>query len=149
MLKRTRVTKSDTCLTYVLKRRGIDSKITSAKDLKKEHFLNYNETFLEVGSIVVWKSEKARYLFATEITTMNGRPAIFENHEFAGLHFGIVENIETLNGEKIITISDCVRNMNNHSFPTIGLATITDRDTPKSTEVRTPDYLLNYKKLEK
>ena len=149
MLKRTRLNKFDTCLTYVLKRKGIDSKITFAKDLRKEHFSDYKENLVEIGSVVVWKHEKQTHLFATEIMTINSRPALFENHEFTGLHFGIVENIEVLNGEKIITISDCVRNMNNHSFPTITTATITNRDSPKSTEVRTPNYLLNCKKLEK
>lgn len=141
-----RVTKSDSCLTYVLKRAGYSPlPFQEAKDIPKKFYETYEIENLKVGDILVWKYEKTHYLWATEIDTLtDGKPAIVHNNEFAGLHFGIVEHIEYIDDTPVITISDCVRNNNAHSFPTIGLATICLRNEASSkTEVKRPTFILD------
>ena len=58
MLKSVTITKKDTCLTYVLKRTGIDASVEFAEDLEKEFdLIPVKETKLEVGDIIAWKKK--------------------------------------------------------------------------------------------
>lgn len=142
----TRVNKLDSCLTYALKRTGNATSIYQlSKDIPATAYKPFSIDHIHIGQILVWQSAKNHYLWATEIiTTDTGKPAIVMNNEFAGMHFGVIEAIDHKeSGEIIITISDCVRSSNAHSFPTISLATICLRDEAKSkTEVRLPTYYL-------
>lgn len=148
ILKTVRLNKKDTCFSYVLKRVGIKSKTEFAKDILKNTLTPFNIENAEVGKIVVWESSKEYSLLSTEIRTLAGKPTVIKNHEYVGLHFGVIEAIETIKDKQIITISDCIRNSNRYSHPTVDLATITLNDTVKNTEVRVPQYYLNYKKIE-
>lgn len=48
----TTITKKDTCLSYALKRAGIETSVEFAEDLRKEFdFISVNDTKLEVGDI--------------------------------------------------------------------------------------------------
>lgn len=145
VLHDTKLHKNDNCLTYVFKRVGFKTKIRFAKEIPKENIYPYLIDELKVGDIVVWKYRKQYHLWDTEIKTLNGKPVLIKNNEFTGLHFAVVENIEDLGiDNKIITISECVRNDNSYSFPTIKIATITHNDRVGDTEVRVPTYKLNY-----
>ena len=148
ILKPVRLNKRDTCFSYVLKRVGVKSKIEFAKDIPKNALTPFNLNAVEVGNIVVWESAKSHHLYSTEIKTLQGKPALIRNHEFTGLHFGVVEAVDKVDGKQVVTISDCVRNNNSHSFPTILLATLTENEKTKETEARLPQYYLNYKRLE-
>ena len=148
ILKTVRVNKKDTCLSYVLKRVGIKSKTEFAKDIEKSMLVPFDINTVEVGKIVVWESKKTHYLYSTEIKTIAGKPSVIRNHEFVALHFGVIEVIDKINGEDVITVSDCIRNSNCHSHPTIMLSTITKEEKTKDTESRIPEYYLNFKKLE-
>ena len=90
MLQKVRVTKSDSCLTYVLKRAGIRTHIEYAKDIPKEALIPFSIDNVYVGQILVWKSRKSHYLWGTEIQSFNGKPVVIKNNEFAGLHFAVV-----------------------------------------------------------
>lgn len=146
-LKTVRVTKKDSCLTYVFKRIGVKSFIEYAKDIPKEALIPFSLENVYIGQILVWKSRKSYYLWNTEIMSFNGKPVLIKNNEFAGLHFAVVEHIEIINDTKIITVSDCVRNGNSHSFPTIELGTISLTDTTDKTELKLPTYYLDYEQF--
>lgn len=148
LLKPVRLNKKDTCLSYALKRVGITSKIEFAKNIPKSMLSPFKVELAEVGKIVVWESEKTHYLYNSEIRTIQNRPAIIANNEYVGRHFGVIEAVDKVEGEIVITVSDCVRNENGHSFPTIGLCTLTDNEKARSTEAKMPTYYLNKKHME-
>lgn len=146
-MKDVRLTKLDSCLTYAIKRAGLDQDVDFkvALDIPPSMYMPFKISEVYVGQIVVWESKKSHYLWTTEITTLeNGRPALIANSEYAALHFGVVEHIVYGSFGNIITISDCIRNGNAHSFPTISLATICLTEEPLGkTEVRIPTYYLD------
>lgn len=146
-MRNVRLNKLDSCLTYAIKRAGLDQDVDFkvALDIPPSMYMPFKISEVYVGQIVVWESKKSHYLWTTEITTLeNGRPALIANSEYAALHFGVVEHIVYGSFGNIITISDCVRNGNAHSFPTISLATICLTEEPLGkTEVRIPTYYLD------
>ena len=125
VLHPVRLTKKDSCFTYALKRTGQRVHYDKAESIPNDCLLPFDFTILNIGSIIVWKSSKKQYtLIPTEITSFNGKPVIINNLEFTGYHLAVVENIVETETETIIIFSDCVRNENAHSFPSIKLGQI-------------------------
>lgn len=150
MLKRVILTKNDTCLTYVIKRTGIETNLKFTVDIPDDLLLSFNGDFtkLKVGDIIGWKANRKIALLRNEISSIGGKPVVIHNPVYVHIHLAVVEQIEEIKSNTIITISDCVRKENVNSVPEIRLKVLNLRgDEPKETEVRLPDFILNVSKL--
>ena len=150
MLKRTKLTKKDTCLSYVIQRTGTDTSITQLIDLPKTTIKDFDGDYrkLEVGDIIGWKANRKYALLRNEISSIGGKPVIIENPVYVHIHLAVVEEVRTHKGEYLITVSDCVRKENVNSVPEIRLKLLSLRDdAPKETEVRLPDIIIIKSKL--
>ena len=114
MLKSVTITKKDPCLTYVLKRTGIDTSVEFAEDLEKEFTLiPIKETKLEVGDIIAWKKKEE---FISSGTSINENGRIEQSYVFTRFHLGVVEAGHL--------ISDLTRSANPYYIPSIRMRTI-------------------------
>ena len=114
MLKSVIITKKDTCLTYVLKRTGIETSIEFAEDLEKEFdLIPVKETKLEVGDIIAWKKKQE---FISSGTSINENGRIEQSYVFTRFHLGVVEARHL--------ISDLTRSANPYYIPSIRMRTI-------------------------
>ena len=140
VLHPVRLTKKDSCFTYALKRTGQKVHYDKAESIPSVCLLPFRLDAMKIGDIIVWKSSKKQYtLLPTEITSFNGKPVIINNLEFTGYHLAVVENIVETETETIIIFSDCVRNENAHSFPSIKLGQININKTIEK-EYNLPSY---------
>lgn len=125
VLHPVRLTKKDSCFTYALKRTGSITSYDKAESIPRTQLVPFSFHTAEIGDIIVWESSKKQYsLIPSEITSFNGKPVIINNLEFTGYHLGVVENIVETETETILIFSDCVRNDNVYSFPTVKLGQI-------------------------
>lgn len=150
MLKRVTLTKNDTCLTYVIKRTGIETNLKFTVDIPDNLLLSFNGevTKLKVGDIIGWRANRKVALLRNEISSIGGKPVVIHNPVYVHIHLAVIEQIEEIKGNTIITVSDCVRKENVNSVPEIRLKVLNLRgDEPKETEVRLPDFILNVSKL--
>lgn len=154
MLKRVILTKNDTCLTYVIKRTGIETNLKFTVDIPDDCFIEYKTkdnkttTALQIGDIIGWRANRKIALLRNEISSIGGKPVVLYNPVYVHIHLAVIEQIEEIKGNTIITISDCVRKENVNSVPEIRLKVLNLRgDEPKETEVRLPDFILNVSKL--
>lgn len=128
-----KLTKNDSCLTYVLKRIGC---FNINKTYSLVNYLDYfdakfiqNKAELKKGDIILWNKKMYFQNFQTEID-IDGN--IIENKVVRNMHVAIVERIE---GEEII-FSDCIINQENHGIPCVYVRPLTKR---------TPDLILTIK----
>lgn len=95
--------KSDTCLTYALKRIGADGllPLDYPEMMSGEHFqiFRYAQDRAQVADILVWDADMSRFAMANEISA-DGR--LVYNLVVQGVHYAVCEE-EGL-------ISDCARN---------------------------------------
>ena len=150
MLKRTVLTKQDTCFTYAIKRVGLETKLKFLADLPKEAIKEFDGDYkkLQVGDIIGWQGKNKYALLVNEISSIGGKPVIIENPVYVHIHLAVVEEVRTHKGEYLITVSDCVRKENVNSVPEIRLKLLSLRDdAPKETEVRLPDIIIIKSKL--
>ena len=140
VLHPVRLTKKDSCFTYALKRTGLTVSYNKAESIPTDCLIPFDLYNTNIGDIIVWESSKKLYsLLPTEITSFNGKPVIINNLEFTGYHLAVVENIVETETETIIIFSDCVRNENAHSFPSIKLGQININKTIEK-EYNLPSY---------
>lgn len=151
MLKRTLLTKTDTCLSYVIKRTGIETNVKFTVDIPDNVMIEFkgDYTKLEVGDIIGWKAKREFTLLNTEISSIGGKPVLIKNPVYVHLHLAVIEHIHKQKDKYLITVSDCVRKENVNSVPEIRLKLINLRedDEPKETEVRLPDFVISRSKL--
>lgn len=120
--------------------------IPSSVDIPEEYLEPFDIQTLEIGKIIVWKSRISYYLWGDTIITVNRNPVIMKHNIFSGLHFAVVEKIEQINGDIIITYSDCIRNSNNQNYPVISLDTIVINSNEElNKDLKLPTYYLNIK----
>ena len=153
MLEPVVIDKTDTCLTYALKRAGVKTSLKKAHDLVKSvHLVPIQDPFvaLYLGAVVVWETPNDYSFLDTGISMLHGKPVLIKNPVFTKYHFGVIEHIEKGVTPWLVTVSDCVRNRNNNSVPEIRLRYINLReDSSRDSEARFPDYLLHTIKLTK
>ena len=135
MLKSVTITKKDTCLTYVLKRTGIDTSVEFAEDLEKEFTLiPIKETKLEVGDIIAWK-KKEEFISSGTFINENGR--IEQSQVFTRFHLGVVEAGHL--------ISDLTRSANPYYIPSIRMRTISLICDDYQSKCSFPDFVIRKK----
>ena len=155
MLKRTSLTKIDTCLSYVIKRTGVETNVKFTVDIPDDTMIDFKEDFkgdysiLEVGDIIGWRTKSSFSLLNTEISSIGGKPVLIKNPVYIHLHLAVIEHIHKQKDKYLITISDCVRNGNANSVPEIRLKLLNIREDKESkeTEVRLPDFIISKSKL--
>ena len=154
-MKRVVLAKNDTCLTYVIKRTGVETNLKYTVDIPADCFVEYKQkdnkttAALHVGDIIGWRANRKVALLRNEISSIGGKPVIIHNPVYVHIHLAVIEQIEELKGNTIITISDCVRKENVNSVPEIRLKLLNLREDgePKETEVRLPDFVISRSKL--
>lgn len=128
--------KTDTCLTYVLKRIG-QYKQEKTYSLKKynEYFDSEeidDKTIFKKGDIILWNKRGYEQEFPTEITETG---EIISNLIMRNIHIGIIENISESSDN---FYSECTRNVNGfEGIPILKLRNINEK--------RRPDFILKFK----
>lgn len=134
-LKDTKISKKDTCLSYVLKRTGTHARIQFAEDLHEEFdIIPVKDTKIEIGDIVVWR-KKVDHIVAGTSINMNGR--IFEEQVFTKYHLGVVEAGHL--------ISDLTRSANPYYIPSIRMRSISLICDDYQKFCPYPDYVIRKK----
>lgn len=134
--KRVKLTKNDTCLTYVLKRIGAyNNEKNYTLDLYDEYFdtkIFDDINNLKIGDIIMWTAKEHMEQYPFEILE-NGM--IITHNVLRGRHCAIIENIID---DSNIFYSDCTRINSEVGIPQINIKNLFDS--------RTPDYVLTLKK---
>lgn len=123
------ITKTDTCLTYALKRLGSSPFIWSYENIDKAFDITSFSTIeqLEVGDVVLWDANAHKVEMATHID-VKGNLTLTE--VWARVHFAVYEG----NG----MVSDCSRRDNISSLPRLRVREL-------KTLERMPDKVLRYR----
>lgn len=123
------INKTDTCLTYVLKRLGSSPFIWSYENIDKAFDIKPFSTIkeLELGDVVLWDENAHQVEMATHIDR-DGNLTL--TNVWARVHFAIYEG----NG----MVSDCSRRDNISSLPRLRMQHLNEVE-------RMPDRVLRYK----
>ena len=130
--------KTDTCLTYVLKRIG-QYKQEKTYSLKKynEYFDSeeiYDKTIFKKGDIILWNKRGYEQEFPTEITETG---EIISNLIMRNIHIGIIENISESSD---IFYSECrTDKTENTGIPVLHYKQL------NGSKLRKPDFILTLK----
>lgn len=136
----TSINKKDTCLTYALKRTGIETTVEFADELEKEFdIIPVKETKMVYGDIVAWEKTRKTIPVNTTIKapTDEGFSEMIQKYVSIQYHLGVVEGK--------CMISDLSRSANPYYVPTIRkrhLSLIVE-DTQKQCPY--PDYVIRKK----
>ena len=132
-----KINKSDTCLTYVLKRIG---KFIQSEIYSLENYTDYFErekigdkSELMIGDIILWNEKLYYQDFPIEITESG---IILSHPVQRNIHVAIIERIED---DKIL-FSECTRTKMENG----GVSILTYRDL---NTIRIPDFKLTLKQL--
>lgn len=135
MLKAVKINKTDTCLTYVLKRLG---KFKKSKNYSLEF---YEDLFdvrkfesaddLKIGDIIFWNSKMTLERYPIAITKEG---MIISSEIQRHVHVGVIESIS----ENQILFSECTRS----NFETGGVPILQMRNV---LDLRFPDFILTSK----
>lgn len=124
------LTKDDTCVTYALKRVGINLSIKYASELNNYfEFIPFQKNLATKGTIICWNKRA----FISNLTTEITEDGILINHSYiVNEHIAVIEDLN------IETASDCIKKGNPNSIPSINIM--------KLSECREPDFILTIKK---
>lgn len=126
-LKNVVLTKKDTCLSYALKRVGIETHVEYVNQLEEDfHFIPFSvEACPGEGTLVTWCRKQSKISVPFEIT----KDGHILNHDVTiDFHIGVIED------SKISMVSDCTRKLMPNHVPCIRIRSFED--------VRYPDYIL-------
>lgn len=133
---RVKINKTDTCLTYVLKRLGeFDAEKNYTLELYDEYFdSKFCEDInqLSKGDLIMWTGKEYMQQIPFEILESG---IIITHNVLRGRHIGIIEEMID---ETTILFSDCSRINSDVGIPQINIKNL--------FEHRAPDYVLNIKK---
>lgn len=153
-LKPVRITKKDTCLSYVLKRKGLDAELYNfAEDIPLCDFVPIDINKLVKGDILVWKHNIPYIEKDTAIDNENDIPYLITTSVFRKFHFGIIEHIEKKDKNTLITFSELIID-SRWSLPYLELAVLVYKNktffagfAKKDGElIEKPEFLLNHTK---
>ena len=131
----TTITKKDTCMSYALKRTGINSNVEFAENMHCDFdFIPVKDAKIEVGDIVAWKKKEEIIKAGTSINE-NGR--IETTDVFTKYHIGVVENGHL--------ISDLTRSSNPYYIPSIRVRSISLICDNYQTKCPYPDFVIRKK----
>lgn len=143
-MKAVTLNKQDTCFTYVIRRKGLESflniddgklyNLSIQKDLHTYFtIMDYKPSDLGVGDIIMWENPNTHYL-PIEIDTDG---CLKHQRIISGLHLAIVERIDFQNNNNgAFLISETLRGTSK-----IGIPSIRMRNIDVNTE-SLPDYIL-------
>lgn len=106
-LKTLLISKRDSCLSYVLRRKGLDEKLYDVgEDIPLYDLQRVTFSKIKVGTILVWRHNLPVIRRHTKIETKKGRPVLDTGPIHRHYHFGIVECIEKKGDSTYITFSE-------------------------------------------
>lgn len=124
--------KQDTCFTYVIKRKGIES-FLNIDDGKlynlsiEKHLDNYfnkqefNYRDLQIGDVIMWENTNTHYL----PISIDGNCSVHYKKVLSGLHLAIVERIDfSDNNNETFLISEVLRGTSKVGIPSINVRNI-------------------------
>jgi surface antigen len=134
-MKAVTINKTDTCLTYVLKRLGKfkKNKNYSLENVEDLFVMSKLETLedLKIGNIIFWNARMTIERYPISITKEG---MIVSSEVQRHVHVGIIESIS----ENQILFSECTRS----NFETGGVSILQIRNM---LDLRLPDFVLTFK----
>lgn len=139
-LYETSINKKDTCLTYALKRTGIETTVEFADELEKEFdIIPVKQTKMIFGDIVAWEKTRKTIPVTTTIKAPGdeGFSQTIEKYVSIRFHLGVVEGR--------CMISDLSRSGNQYFVPTIRKRHLSLIIEDPQKECPYPDFVIRKK----
>lgn len=140
-LLQTTITKKDTCLSYALKRTGIETDIEFVDELEKEFdIIPVKETKIEIGDIVAWEKKEKKIKCATTIKESGlyvSFSQLLNSEVNTRFHIGVVEGLNC--------ISDLTRSANPYYIPSLRMRQLVLIVEDYQAQCPYPDFVIRKK----